>query len=513
MSHILREIEGIFRTGDLEAFHCHGLTHNENIAFSLPADVKIRHSENNILFGQALGEGIELFTEMLPHIHMGEKDWGDICWDDDKYKFFLEVKVDKAWREAGAIQKNVGFYRAVLYGECIQIGAYDLTGKYLPSRMDFPKQYSKYIPVVAILIAFNMIVNKDFNELVKSYSVDHKRDDFFRIYFGLIDRYCFKSFDVRYDTISYLAFKNANSYAAQYLTGPVIIEESKSKKKQEISQFEKKEFSEEQLGYIPHLGDEFVFPEQLYSLANALAEGDIRSILFHGPAGTGKTMACKLLAEKTGLPLMDTINCTENLDEYVLGKYIPEGEQIVFKESYVTKAIREGGAVVFEEINFAKPQYLSFLNSLLDDNGFVRLDNGEVIRRHPNFRFMATMNVGYFGTRELNQALYNRFQAIVEIKDLSDDAIKTMLIERVPDCAGFIDNAMDLYHQIKDKIKREELDVVLSPRNLENWMRLCKYEPVEEAAEKTIIPIAKGDREMETDLRLMIKQCSRSSGR
>ena len=34
-----------------------------------------------------------------------------------------------------------------------------------------------------------------------------------------------------------------------------------------------------------------------------------------------------------------------------------------------TKAIREGGAVVFEEINFAKPQYLAFLNSLLDDNG------------------------------------------------------------------------------------------------------------------------------------------------
>ena len=77
---------------------------------------------------------------------------------------------------------------------------------------------------------------------------------------------------------------------------------------------------------------------------------------------------------------------------------------IVFKESYVTKAIREGGVVVFEEINFAKPQHLAFLNSLLDDNGFVRLDNGEVVRRNKNFRFFATMNLGYFGTKELNQA-------------------------------------------------------------------------------------------------------------
>ena len=117
-------------------------------------------------------------------------------------------------------------------------------------------------------------------------------------------------------------------------------------------------------------------------------------------------MSCKLVCQSIGLPIMETINCTENLDEFVLGKYIPQDDKIVFRESFVTRAIRDGGAVVFEEINFAKPQYLAFLNSLLDDNGFVRLDNGDVVRRHPNFRFFATMNLGYFGTKELNQALY-----------------------------------------------------------------------------------------------------------
>ena len=101
---------------------------------------------------------------------------------------------------------------------------------------------------------------------------------------------------------------------------------------------------------------------------------------------------------------MDTVNCSENLDEFILGKFIPEGDQIVFKESFITKAIRDGGAVVFEEINFAKPAYLAFLNSLLDDNGFVRLDNGEIVRRNPNFRFFATMNLGYLVRKENNQA-------------------------------------------------------------------------------------------------------------
>lgn len=217
-----------------------------------------------------------------------------------------------------------------------------------------------------------------------------------------------------------------------------------------------------------------------------------------------KTMSCKLIAKEIGLPILETINCTENLDEFVLGKFIPEDDKIVFKESYVTKAIREGGAVVFEEINFAKPQHLAFLNSLLDDNGFVRLDNGEVVRRNKNFRFFATMNLGYFGTKELNQALYNRFNGIIEIAALSDEAISRMLITRVPECASVVDKILSVYHKIKKKIETEELDVVISPRNLENWARLAKYDGYMKAAEKTIIPIAKCDRVLENTFRGII---------
>ena len=206
----------------------------------------------------------------------------------------------------------------------------------------------------------------------------------------------------------------------------------------------------------------------------------------------------------TGLPVMETVNCTENLDEFVLGKYIPEGDKIIFKESFVTKAIRDGGAVVFEEINFAKPQYLAFLNSLLDDNGFVRLDNGEVVRRNKNFRFFATMNVGYFGTKQLNQALYNRFNAIIEIAQLSDKAVERMLIFRVPECKPYVQKIINIYHKIKKKIETEELDIVISPRNLENWARMAKFEGYQLAAEKTIIPIAKCDRMLEKTFRSII---------
>jgi midasin (ATPase involved in ribosome maturation) len=173
----------------------------------------------------------------------------------------------------------------------------------------------------------------------------------------------------------------------------------------------------------------------------------------------------------------------------------------VFSESYVTKAIREGGAVVFEEINFAKPQYLAFLNSLLDDNGFVRLDSGEIVKRHENFRFFATMNVGYYGTRELNQALFNRFNAVIALAELSDDAIKTMLATRIPECKPFMDKMLGVYKKLKKKIETEELEIVISPRNLENWARIARHEGFVKAAEKTILPIAKNDKVLETAIR------------
>lgn len=50
-------------------------------------------------------------------------------------------------------------------------------------------------------------------------------------------------------------------------------------------------------------------------------------------------------------------------------------------------------------------------------------------------------------------------------------------------------------------IEAEELDVVISPRNLENLARLAKYEGYMSAAEKAIIPIAKCDRVLEDAIR------------
>ena len=449
---------------------------------------------------QPIGEAIILFVTMLRECEAG-KLIGDYYVSSDRRTTYLDINVPEDYRSNGVIEPQIHKYCAVLVDNHISISAYDENGSWIKGDMEHLHPLYKLLPVFMVLLAREMETVPDFRIMMDSFVEKPVADVFVNLHEDFYQAHKTEDYTVEYEDILPFDTTEYKSYSSEYK----VIRENKQQIRQEVTltimPFAEDAFTEEQKAYIPHLSEEFVLPSNLRSVCNAVAAGDMLAVLLHGPAGTGKTMSCKLICQSIGLPIMETINCTENLDEFVLGKYIPQDDKIVFRESFVTKAIRDGGAVVFEEINFAKPQYLAFLNSLLDDNGFVRLDNGDVVKRHPNFRFFATMNIGYFGTKELNQALYNRFNGIVEIAALSDVAIKRMLTARVPECIPMLDKILGVYHKLKKKIESEELDVVISPRNLENWARLAKYDGYIKAAEKTIIPIAKCDRTLEDTIR------------
>lgn len=452
---------------------------------------------------QPIGEALILFASLLASVMQGT-GFGDYFVSDDRETIYLELYVPDEYRENGVVEPNVFHYRAMLNETEIAIGAYDRHGRWIDGNMEHLHPLYKLLPAFCVLLAREMETDGDYRSLLDSFVENPAADTFVNLHEDFYQAHKMDENELSYEDIPPIDTGALRSFSASYQVVKDNKEEMHKEKAVVIVPFPEKTFSDEQKRFIPNLSAEFVLPPSLGSVCNAVAAGDMGAVLFHGPAGTGKTMSCKLVAQAIGLPIMDTVNCTENLDEFVLGKFIPQEDKIVFRESYVTKAIRDGGAVVFEEINFAKPQYLAFLNSLLDDNGFARLDNGEIIRRNPNFRFFATMNIGYFGTKELNQALYNRFNGIVEIAALPDEAIGRMLAVRVPECMPVISKLLGVYHKIKKKIEAEELDVVISPRNLENWARLAKYDGYINAAEKTILPIAKCDRALEDTIRSIL---------
>lgn len=452
---------------------------------------------------QPIGESLILFTAMLQATAKGTP-FGDFFVSDDRQSVFLDFNVPEDYRISGVVDRRVYRYRALSAGMDIALAAYDEKDMLIQGDMEQILPLYKLLPSFMVLLGREIDSNTEYRTVMDQFMENPVADVFVNLHEDFYQNHKMDEYDLSYRDLSDMDTAGWHSWAESY----AVIRENKAaaaaKTESPIKKFPEDAFSREQKTLIPNLSSEFVLPDNLTSVCSAVANGDLLAVLFHGPAGTGKTISCKLVAQATGLPIMETINCTENLDEFVLGKYIPQDDKIIFRESYVTKAIRDGGAVVFEEINFAKPQYLAFLNSLLDDNGFVRLDNGEVVKRNPNFRFFATMNMGYFGTKELNQALYNRFSAIIEIAALSDEAISLMLTTRVPECTPVVGKILGVYRKIKKKIEVEELDVVISPRNLENWARLAKYDGYMQAAEKTLIPIAKCDRTLEDTIRGII---------
>jgi len=451
---------------------------------------------------QPIGEALVMFLTMLKDIEgFGVSQLGDYFYKENKEVFYLNLLVPEDWHNAGVIDKSIFSYKAYLDMQNLVIAAYDKDKKFIQDDISPLSNLYKLLPAFMVLLAYEMENNEDFASLVHNFIESPAADIFVNIHEDFYQNHKQEEYTLQYCAPPYMHPERFTSYQDAFAI--------RFKNQQDIAKIQEKapvqfpsgSFAEEYLSLIPDLPKEFVFQKTLYALSNAMQNGDTLSVLFHGPAGTGKTIACKMVCQAIKLPIMETVNCTENIDEFILGKYIPQGSEFIFQESYVTKAIRFGGAVVFEEINFAKPQYLAFLNSLLDDNGFVRLDNGEVVKRHQNFRFFATMNIGYFGTKDLNQALFNRFNAVVELPALPDDAIRLMLKSRVPICEPYIDKMLSVYHKLKTKIDNEELEIVLSPRNLENWARLAQYEGYVRASEKTILPIAKNDRTLEAAIK------------
>ena len=468
---------------------------------------------------QPIGESVIIFSMLMKGIvgstvvasaaaptNPTAEQVSDYYYNDDKSCFMVELFPPLELGNAGIISKEVAVYRSYLNGNTISFGAFRKNGTFIEDELEPLTSLYKTLPCFLVLLAKEMETNADFSPLVENFLETQAADIFVNINEDFYQNHKLEDYELVYSEkapFDVAKFISCSSAYAAIKENKTHADEAKVKDV-EITKFSENTFKKEYIDFIPHLSQEFVLPKELDSLCNAVYSGDSRATLFHGPAGTGKTMSCKLVCQAIGLPIMDTVNCTENLDEFILGKYIPQEEKIVFIESFVTKAVRDGGAVVFEEINFAKPQYLAFLNSLLDDNGFVRLDSGEIVKRHENFRFFATMNVGYYGTRELNQALFNRFNSVIALAELSDDAIKKMLCARVPECVPYMEKMLGVYKKIKKKIETEELEIVISPRNLENWARMARHDSYIKAAEKTILPVAKNDKALETAIRGVI---------
>ncbi len=156
-----------------------------------------------------------------------------------------------------------------------------------------------------------------------------------------------------------------------------------------------------------------------------------KNLLLAGPKATGKNVFAENLAAAFGRPCWNVSFHVGADAAYLLGTDTFNGDKVVFRPGPITLCAEHGGFAVLDEINMAKNEALAVLHSTLDHRRAIDLSGYDRIAIHPAARFIGTMNYGYAGTRELNEALCSRF-AVLEMPVISEADLLRLIGSRYP---------------------------------------------------------------------------------
>ena len=141
-----------------------------------------------------------------------------------------------------------------------------------------------------------------------------------------------------------------------------------------------------------------------------LLQGD--NLLLSGAKATGKNVLCETLAWIFGRPSYD-ISFHVNTDSAsLIGTDTFIANEVQLRKGPVYQCAEFGGFGILDEVNMAKNDAVAVLHAALDHRRRIDVPGYSKIHLHPATRFIGTMNDGYAGTKELNEALVSRFMVI-----------------------------------------------------------------------------------------------------
>lgn len=156
----------------------------------------------------------------------------------------------------------------------------------------------------------------------------------------------------------------------------------------------------------------------------ALLAGE--NLLLVGPKATGKNVLAENLSAVFNRPQWD-ISFYLNTDaSSLIGTDTFKNGQVSLRHGPVYQCAENGGFGILDEVNMAKNESLAVLHATLDFRRIIDVPGYERIKLCPCTRFIATMNYGYAGTRELNEALSSRFM-VINMPVISEDNLRKLL--------------------------------------------------------------------------------------
>ena len=199
------------------------------------------------------------------------------------------------------------------------------------------------------------------------------------------------------------------------------------------------------------------------------------NLLLAGGKATGKNVLAENLAAAFGRPAWD-ISFHVNMDAAsLIGMDTFEGGQVKFRPGPVYRCAQSGGFGVLDEINMAKNEALAVLHAALDFRRSIDVPGYDRVEVHPAARFIGTMNYGYAGTRELNEALTSRF-AVIQVPAIDGGNLERLLTEEFPTLEKkYREQFVQLFLDLQKKCENAEISSkALDLRGMLDALRLIR---------------------------------------
>ena len=208
-------------------------------------------------------------------------------------------------------------------------------------------------------------------------------------------------------------------------------------------------------GRIVRPAVEFIGDEILEQAVSALLQGE--NLLLCGGKATGKNILADNLAWLFGRPVYNVSFHVNTDSSTLIGTDTFVGGEVRLRRGPVAQTALYGGFCILDEINMAKNDAVAVMHSALDYRRLIDVPGYECIPLHPAARFIATMNYGYAGTRELNEARASRFP-VIRMPTLRPEQLRRLLKMDVPRAAEeHIERCAGLFLDLNEKAVNGEV--------------------------------------------------------
>ncbi|MDO4616417.1 MAG: AAA family ATPase [Lachnospiraceae bacterium] len=156
------------------------------------------------------------------------------------------------------------------------------------------------------------------------------------------------------------------------------------------------------------------------------------NLLLSGAKATGKNILSENLACIFGRPVYNVSFHVNTSSAELIGTDTFRNNEVELREGSIYQCARYGGFGILDEINMAKNDAVSVLHAALDYRRSIDVPGYNQIDLHPAARFIGTMNYGYAGTKELNEALVSRFM-VIDMPAQTEETLTFIMEKLLPD--------------------------------------------------------------------------------